>query len=121
MRRSVDLRCVNCEHEEQNVICEEEAILECPDCHAALEQIWWKRAAQHNAQWDDNTAVLVFINERTGEPRYPGRHDARMPPGYRRHYLRSLRDVDRFDREHKVVNEAMHFDRNGRGLDDNIQ
>jgi len=69
--------------------------------------------------------VMVLVNNDPKCPedrrvRYPGSHACRVPAGYERVYLRSLADVDRFERVHKVVNERMHFDRNGRGLDDTI-
>lgn len=72
------------------------------------------------AQWDDATAPVVFIHEKTGQVRYPGQNSAKLPAGYRREHLRSLQDVNRFERAHGVANEAMHFDSNGRGLDDTI-
>lgn len=81
-----------------------------------MEQDWLPR--QRSGEWDDATAVLVHIDPRTGDVRYVGSHDAKLKPGYERHYLRSLAEVDRFEREHRVCNERMHFDRNGRGLDD---
>ena len=83
-----------------------------------MEQVWWARP-RGPAQWDDATAPVVFIHEQTGEPRYPGRNDAACPPGYRRQYLRSLREVERFGREHGVMSEMAHFDKgSGRGFDD---
>lgn len=94
----------------------------CPTCHTPLEQIWWKRPCGP-AQWDDNTSVLVLVNNDPNCPadvkvRYPGRHDAKVPAGYERVYLRSLKDVDKFEREHKVMNHRMHYDNNGRAIDD---
>lgn len=122
MKRNIDLRCTVCPHEQANVICEEEAILECPHCHAALEQVWWKRTVSRNAQWDDNTSVMVFKDAATGKVRYPGRHDAKMPAGYERVYLRSLREVESFEKQHNVRSEMAWYDKGtARGFDDNIQ
>lgn len=64
---------------------------------------------------------MVHVDQRTGDVRYVGSHDAKLKPGYERVYLRSLAEVDRFERSHGVANERMHFDRNGRGLDDNFR
>jgi len=61
---------------------------------------------------------MVHVHPSTGDVRYVGSHDAKLKPGYERVYLRSLHDVDKFERQHGVANERMHFDRNGRGLDD---
>lgn len=71
------------------------------------------------AQWDDGTAPVIFINEQTGEPRYPGRNDAVCPPGYRREHLRSLRAVEKFEKEQGVRSEMAWYDKgSGRGHDD---
>jgi hypothetical protein len=72
------------------------------------------------AQWDDATAPVVFINEKTGEVRYPGQNTARLPAGYRREYMRNLQEVNKFERQHGVANERMHYDSNGNGLDDYV-
>lgn len=73
-----------------------------------------------NAQWSDADAVMVHVNQKTGDVRYPGRHDGKLKDGYERQYLRSLPEVNRFEREHGVANHTMHYDSNGRGLDDKI-
>jgi hypothetical protein len=75
------------------------------------------------AQWDDNTSVVVDISHDPSVPtdvriRYVGSHQAKIKPGYERVYLRSLQEVNKFEREHGVANHVMHFDRNGRALDD---
>jgi len=53
--------------------------------------------------------------------RYVGSHTAKIKPGYERVHLRDLQAVNRFEKEHGVANQAMHYDRNGRGLDDYVQ
>lgn len=121
MKRSVDIRCA-CGYEEHNLILSEDEHVLCPNCHARMEQIWWG-TSKRNAQWDDSTSVLVHVSRDPARPadtrvRYPGQHSAAVPEGYERVYLRSLADVNRFEREHKVVNHVMHYDRNGRALDD---
>lgn len=111
---------MGCTYVVKDALADERESRECPDCHAQMQQVWWG-TRKHNAQWDDSTSVLVFINEQTGEPRYPGRHDATMPAGYRREYLRSLPDVNRFERTHGVTNHVMHYDSNGRAVDDTFR
>src|SRR5882724_8670359 len=123
MRRMIDWRCA-CGHVEADVLAGEDDIALCPDCHVAMLQDWLPRI-RHDAQWSDNTSVLVLVNHDPNCPsdvrvRYPGSHQCRVPAGYERVYLRSLDAVNRFEREHGVANERMHFDRNGRGMDDTI-
>lgn len=94
------------------------------DSHAGVtrDDGWYITRHQRSyAQWDDGIAPVVFINEKTGEPRYPGRSDAVCPPGYRREHLRSLREVERFEKQQGVRSEMAWFDRgSGRGHDDEI-
>ncbi len=123
MKRTIDWFC-ECGVRVPDQMADEAEIRMCDRCHVAMKQDWLPRV-RHDAQWDDNTAVMVLVNNDPSCPsdvrvRYPGSHDCRVPAGYERVYLRSLRDVDRFERLHGVANERMHFDRNGRGLDDTI-
>lgn len=93
------------------------------DDHACVKRDpnWYvTNVSRVNAQWDDSTAPVVFIHEQTGEIRYPGRSDANLPAGYKREHIRNLQQMNRFEREHGVANERMHYDSNGRGLDDTI-
>lgn len=113
----VDGRCGTCGAGQENLYLDEDEVSTCASCGGVLEQIWWRRP-RGPAQWDDRTSVMVHVNPATGDVRYPGRHDAKLKDGYERQYLRSLPDVNRFEREHKVVNHTMHYDSNGRALDD---
>ena len=70
------------------------------------------------AQWGDADAVLVHVNPKTGDVRYPGRHNHKLKDGYEKRYLRNLQEVNKFEKEHQVANHVMHFDRNGRDLQD---
>ncbi len=84
-----------------------------------MEQIWW-RTRQKPGEWDDSAAVLVFTN-RDGEIRYPGRVDAPCPAGYEPVRLRSLRAVERFERQHGVRSEMAWYDKgSARGFDDYV-
>jgi hypothetical protein len=74
-----------------------------------------------DAQWDDNTSVMVHVDPATGKVRYPGQHSARLPAGYERVYLRSLREVESFEKQHNVRSEMAWFDKGtARGHDDTI-
>jgi hypothetical protein len=88
------------------------------------QQIWWKRSAtKQSAQWDDATAIVVHVARDPLIPddvsiRYPMRTNAPVPAGYEAVRLRSLAEANRFEREHKVMNERLHYDSNGRSLND---
>jgi hypothetical protein len=116
--RTIDWFCRSCGWEEPDAMADVEDHRPCPQCGQPAEQNWLPRVTHRPAQWDDNTAVMVHVHPATGDVRYVGRHDAKLKPGYERRYLRSLHEVDRFEREHHVANERMHFDQNGRGLGD---
>lgn len=118
MIRNVDIRCTGCGSERENRLLAEDAIVYCEECGCQVEQVWWKRP-RGPAQWGDNEAVMVHVNA-AGDVRYPGRHDAKVKDGYERVYLRSLADVNKFERQHKVMCHTMHYDNNGRALDDRM-
>ena len=98
----------------------------CPDCGAAMTQDWWTRDRGSYAQWGDRDAVVVHVNNDPACPddarlRYPARNDAPLKEGYERVTLRSLREVERFERQHNVRSEMAWFDRgSGRGFDDYV-
>jgi len=125
MKRMVDIRCLSCSHEQSDQLLDEHDVVCCIRCGALTEQVWWKRP-RGPAQWDDHTAVAVDIcNDPTCPEdvrvRYIGSHDARRKPGYERVFLRSLREVERFEREHNVRSEMAWYDRgSGRGFDDHV-
>lgn len=73
-----------------------------------------------NAQWSDRDMILVF-KKPDGEYSYPMTNSKSTPKGCERIELRSLREVESFERKAGVKNEAMHFDRNGRGFDDTFR
>lgn len=118
MARTIDWRC-RCGYEVLDCLAADNEQRACPQCSAPMEQVWWNRRSA-NAQWDDSTSILLHVHPGTGDIRYPGQHTAKLKDGYERVYLRSLSEVNRFERTHGVANEAMHFDRNGRGLDDYV-
>jgi hypothetical protein len=81
------------------------------------------RARGQNAQWGDSDAVMLHVTHDPTVPddrkiRYVGRHDAKLKAGYERVYLRNLQEVNKFEREHKVMNHVMHYDSNGKDITD---
>lgn len=127
MRRAIDLACPACSAERHDIIVGEDEAITCVACNSVMEHIWWPRARRTGpAQWDDKTAVVVHVARDPSIPddvsiRYPMRTDARVPVGYEAVRLRSLHEVNRFEREHKVQNHRMHYDSNGRGPDDTFR
>ena len=82
-----------------------------------MEQQWWKRHPRDNTQWDEKDAVVVF-RKPDGSYSYPARNDKATPPGCQRIVMRSLREVERHEREAGVRSEIAHFDRgSGNGFD----
>lgn len=74
---------------------------------------------------DPKERAVVWKHPVTGKVVYPGRNDRPMPVRYReRGYERvevgaSLREVEKFEKEHNVRSEAAWFNRgSGRGFDD---
>ncbi len=111
MPRLVDLVCKSCGHEERDryvqIIPDK---FECGHCGGESEEVWWGIRSTHDAQWGDRDAVVVFRDAATGNIRYPGRNDRPTPAGYERLTMRSLREVEAFEKSAKVTCEAMHYD-----------
>lgn len=88
---------------------------ECIDCHAGRYEIYYGNWGKRNAAaLDARDSVSVYRHPKTKKIVYPGRNDVAMPEryraqGYERVTMRSLRDIDKFSREHGVVNEAAHY------------
>jgi len=112
MPRLVDLVCKSCGHEERDRYVETQPdclrVDFCNECKGICEEIWWPRPRK-NAQWSDRDAVVVF-RDAGGKLRYPGRNDVPTPKGYERLVMRSLREVEAFEKQAKVTCEAMHYD-----------
>lgn len=118
MTRVIDWYCPNCHRMIIDALAREDEQRGCPDCHRAMSQRWWGTRKAHGAQWSDSEAIMVHVDPKTGDVRYPGRHDGKLKEGYERRYIRSLPEANRFEREHSVCNQRLHYDRNGRDLAD---
>lgn len=77
-------------------------------CGGLLEQVY--RLPRRDAQWGDKDAVVVF-KDANGKYRYPGRNDVATPVGCERVVMRSLREVEQFERVANVRSEIAWFDR----------
>lgn len=118
MPRLIDADCLKCDYRERDKF-----YMSVPEVltHKAengethtLQQVLLARS--RNSQWSDQDAVVVF-RKPDGSLSYPARNDKPTPAGCERVVMRSLREVERFERKHNVRNEAMWFDRNGRGFE----
>jgi len=87
-------------------------------CKGIMDQVFLPSA--RNAAWGDKDAVVVF-RKPDGTISYPGRNDAPTPKGCERVEMKSLREVQRFERENGVRCEAMHYNSgNGPEIIDHI-
>jgi hypothetical protein len=119
MARMVNCHCLLCLTTTE-LICEADAPIQCKTCGSLMEQRWWERSTPRSrTQWDEKDAVVVF-RKPDGSYSYPAVNTKPTPPGCERLVMRSLREVEKFERSAGVRNEAMWFDRNGRGFDDGI-
>ena len=119
MPRMLDLQCPGCEFQyiDKFFMVVPDKIL-CPQCGMPMERIW--SVQSRPTEWSERDSVVVF-KDANGKIRYPPRNDAQTPPGYERIVMRSLRQVEKFEREHGVRNEAVWYDRgSGRGFDDHF-
>lgn len=117
--RMLDLRCTRCDVEVEDLF-----VRNVPsrivhlECGGEMEQVY--RLRHKNAQWGDRDAVVVFKDSQ-GRIRYPGRNDVVPPKGYERVVMRSMQEVQRFEKEHNVVSHIAHFDSgSGRAIDDGM-
>jgi hypothetical protein len=114
--RNVVCYCPACETE-HDVVCRERDHVLCTRCGIELEQHWWKRRTQANTQWAEADAVVVF-KKPDGTFSYPAVNTKPTPEGCERIVMRSLREVERHEREAGVLSEIAHFDRgSGNGHD----
>ena len=117
MPRMLDLTCRACGHQLlDEFFMEVPDVIPCPSCGSPMDRLW-TLPARERTQWDERDAVVVY-RKPDGSLSYPGRNDRPTPSGCERVVLRSLHEVNKFERDHHVCCEAMHYDRNGRGYGD---
>ena len=115
--------------------------LQCSRCGEILTDQWSTRqGGRHCAggrlEWlpsktrtgspycSEREKAVVFVSEKEGgKIAYPARNDSAIPKHLRgRGYERVQVTPDQmgaFEKKHKVISQIRHFDRNGRGLEDN--
>jgi hypothetical protein len=86
-------------------------------------EILWSTNHKGVAAAHEKERTVVYEHPVTGEVAYPGRNDVQMPSRYRdRGFLKkdfnSIYDLQRFEKTHHVLNEAVWFDKgSGRDFD----
>lgn len=118
MPKYLDLECSQCGAEVDDMFVRQvPPLIIHLECGGTMEQVYRLRSRYRNAQWSDKDAVVVF-RDAQGKYRYPATNTAATPKGYERVELRSLREVETFERHAGVRSEMAWFDKgSGRGHD----
>lgn len=93
----------------------------CSTCEREAQRVWMGK--QHATAFHKTETTVVWRNPQTGKIEYPGRNDIPVPPrlaamGFERHELRSLKEVERFEKHNGVRNERAWFDKgSGKSFD----
>lgn len=111
MPRMADLDCQVCEYKIRDLYLADppEVFVHKADDGTVhtMEYVYVPRI--RNAEWSDRDSVVVFKDAK-GQLRYPGRNDLPTPQGCARIVMKSLREVERFERQYGVRNEAAWYD-----------
>lgn len=107
--RNVVCHCLSCDKATDR-ICRERETVFCNWCGLAMEQRWWLRTAARDAQWSDADAVVVF-KKPDGSFSYPAVNTKPTPADCERVVMRSLREVERHEKEAGVRSEIAWFDK----------
>ena len=91
-------------------------------CDGTWERYWTITDHMPPASHPSERSIVYISAKEGGRVQYPGRNDVPVPDrlkrrGYERVEM-SPRELRQFEKSHHVVNERMHFDRNGRGMED---
>lgn len=95
----------------------------CPSCQYPLEITYLPRHILNAACHPSETCV-VYYSPKENKIQYPGRNDIPIPDrlqrrGYQRLEMRSIHDIQRFEKQHHVINERVWYDRgSGHGPED---
>jgi len=87
---------------------------ECLYCHRGTLQIHWHVPGRDAMAISEKQATVVYEHPVTKHVIWPGKNNVPMPEryqkeGYERKAMRSLREIDRFSKEHNVVHEQSHY------------
>jgi len=81
-------------------------------CKGIMDQVFLPSA--RNAGWSDKDAVVVF-RKPDGTISYPATNLKPTPAGCERIVMKSLREVEQFEKRNHVICEAAHYD-SGNGV-----
>ena len=118
----VDLVCSKCEGEFQDHWSNEVGS-GCPVCKVGvLERLWTLTPSISPGIHPQDACVVYQSLKEGGKIQYPGNNSDPIPARLRaRGYEKVVmgpRELKVFERQHGVKNERMHYNRNGRGLED---
>lgn len=86
-------------------------------CGAGLERVYLTTRQSEAQRFDP---IVVHVNPLTGEYRIPGAGDARVPAGYERRELGTIREIERFERHANKIERGksdMHATREQNYID----
>ncbi len=118
-----NFECPTCSRVELDVICTSGSHVKRCTCGSSMEILWTKPRTTHIGIHPKDRAV-VWYNPKTGRHATPGRNDVPMPDryareGFERREFSTLRELDAFCKQNKLVNEAAHYNRgSGRAYDE---
>jgi hypothetical protein len=117
-----DYRCSTCGERQEHWFPSAPDKVQCL-CGAAADRIIVFTGKQHVTACHPTEACVYYEHPGTGDVQYTGRNDVAMPErlaqrGYVRREMRTLKEIQKFEKRHKVINEAAWYDRgSGRSYD----
>ena len=118
-----DFICESCGKFEHDVYCTAGSHIKHCTCGSDMTIDWQRRHTPYIGIHAKDRSV-VWYNPKTGKHSTPGRSDVPMPDrykkdGYERREFTSLRELDSYCKQNKLVNEAANYDSgSGRAYDD---
>ena len=118
----MDLECSRCGEIQRDVL---STTLDSK--HAYCDGIWKWLPSFSSRQIDpmihiSERAVVYVSDQEGGKIQYPGRNDVPVPERLRRRgYVKKEmgpHELKAFERSHGVINERLHYDRNGRSYEE---
>jgi len=116
-----DFECPACGRKEYDVYCTGGIHFKNCLCGARMDILWQR----HSQDWigiHPRERAVVWYNPQTGRHSTPGRNDVPMPEryrkaGYERREFETLRDLDKYCKANKLVNEKANYN-SGRSYDE---
>jgi len=118
-----DFECETCGRVERDAACTGDFHIHSCVCGSPMQIVWGGIKRTHIGIHPRDRAV-VWYNPQTGRHATPGRNDVPIPSryakaGYERREFPTLRELDSFCKQNKLVNEAAHYHKgSGRSYDE---